>query len=63
MTRIMIEETGRVIAHALPTLDPTLYEDLEPRISADELQRRRQRASRTYTTAEVLSHLNAGASK
>jgi hypothetical protein len=53
----LIDEAGRVVARVLPTLDPALYEDLEPRLSAEELQRRRQRTSRTYTTAEVLSHL------
>ena len=53
----LIDEAGRVVARVLPTLDPTLYEDLEPRISTEELQRRRQRTSRTFTTAEVLDHL------
>jgi hypothetical protein len=35
----------------------SLYEGLEPQITGEELQRRKQNKGKTYTTAEVLTHL------
>jgi len=40
----------------VPPLEP-YWVDLEPQISEEELQRRRQSTERTYTTAEVLARL------
>ncbi len=52
------DQSGRVLGRFFPVLDPSLYEGLEPQISEEERQRRRQsREERTYTTAEVLAHL------
>lgn len=51
------ESSGRVLARLLPAIDPSQYEGLEPRISEEELQRRKQHKGKTYTTAEVLAHL------
>jgi hypothetical protein len=51
------DESGRVLARVLPTIDRSQYEELEPQISCEELQRRKQNKGRTYTTAEVVSHL------
>lgn len=51
------DESGRVIARLFPTLDPSQYEPMEPQISKEELQRRKQSKGKTYSTAEVLAHL------
>lgn len=51
------DESGRVIGRTFAELDPSLYEGLEPQISAEELAKRMQHKGKTYTTAEVLAHL------
>ena len=51
------DESGRVIARLFPTLDPSQYEPMEPQISKEELQRRKQSKGKTYSTAEVLARL------
>jgi hypothetical protein len=51
------DEAGQVLGRFLPVLDRSLYEDLEPQISPEELQRRKQTKDKSYTTAEVLKHL------
>ena len=51
----LCDEAGRVLARLIPVLDPTQYEPVEPQITAEELQRRRQEPE--YSTAEVLAHL------
>jgi len=53
----LCDESGRVLAHLLPAVNSALYEGLEPQISREELQRRKQNKGKTYTTAEVLAHL------
>jgi hypothetical protein len=53
----LCDESGRVLARVLPAFDPSLYENLEPQISREELERRKQNKGKTYTTAEVLAHL------
>jgi hypothetical protein len=53
----LCDESGHVLARVLPVMDPALYEGLEPQISEEELQRRWQSKGKTYTTAEVLAHL------
>jgi len=53
----LCDESGRVLARLLPTVDSSLYEGLEPQISREELLRRKQNKGKTYTTAEVLAHL------
>jgi hypothetical protein len=53
----LCDESGRVLARVLPTIDPSLYEGLEPQISKEELQRRKQQKGKTYSTAEVLAYL------
>jgi hypothetical protein len=51
------DESGRVVARVLPALDRLQHEGLDPRISKEELTRRKQHKGKTYTTAEVLAHL------
>jgi len=52
----LCDESGRVLARVIPQLDPAQY-DLEPQITQEEIRRRRQSSERTYSTAEVLAHL------
>ncbi len=49
----LCDELGRVLARLLPTLDPSQYEGLEPRISREELQRRKQNKGKAYTTGSI----------
>ncbi len=51
------DESGRVLGRFLPILDLSQYEPLEPQISQEEIQRRKQNKGKTYPTAEVLDHL------
>lgn len=51
------DEAGHLLGRFLPAFDPSLYEELTPPISEEELQRRRQSKEKTYTTAEVLAYL------
>jgi hypothetical protein len=55
----LCDESGRVLARVVPTLDPSEYEDLEPQISEEEMRRRVEHRGRTYTTAEVLAYLES----
>ena len=54
----LCDESGLVIARIVPSVDLSEY-DLEPQISKEELLRRMQSNERTYTTAEVLAHLES----
>ena len=47
----LYDKAGQVLGCFLP------YEGREPQISPEELQRRKQNKGKTYTTAEVLPHL------
>jgi hypothetical protein len=51
------DESGRAVAIVSPHYDPSEYENLEPHISEEELDRRRQYKGKTYTTEEVLAYL------
>jgi hypothetical protein len=53
----LCDDEGRVLGRFLPTIDPSLYEGLESPLSREELQRRKQSKGKTYSTAEVLKHL------
>lgn len=53
----LCDQEGRVLARLLPAMDPYCHEGLQPTISREELQRRKQNKEKTYTTAEVLAHL------
>lgn len=50
-------QSGRVLGRFHPTFDLSQYEPLEPQITPEELQRRKQSNKKWYTTAEVLAHL------
>ena len=51
------DESGRVIARLFPTAVPSELEATEPPISKEELLRRKQSKGKTYSTTEVLVHL------
>jgi hypothetical protein len=50
----LCDNSGHVLGHFLPDV---VDEGREPQIGAEELQRRKQNKGKTYTTAEVLAHL------
>jgi hypothetical protein len=51
------DESGQILARVFPMLDLSQYEPLEPQISREEMQRRKQSKGKRYTTAEVLAYL------
>jgi hypothetical protein len=52
------DESGAVLARLVPVLGPAEYEGAEPRVSKEELERRKQeKGGKTYSTAEVLAYL------
>jgi hypothetical protein len=53
----LCDESGRVLGRFLPTIDPAHYDGLDPQISREEFERRKRNKGNTYTTAEVLDHL------
>ncbi len=53
----LCDAEGRVVARVIPVPAPALSEGLEPPLSREERQQRKQEKSKTYTTAEVLAHL------
>jgi hypothetical protein len=52
----LCDDSGRVLAHLIPSLDPSRY-NLEPQISSEEALRRLHAKEKSYTTAEVLAYL------
>jgi hypothetical protein len=52
----LCDAQGRVLGRFYPQLEPSEY-NLEPQITKEELQRRKQSGEKTYTTAEVLAYL------
>lgn len=52
------DESGRVLARVVPQPDLSDYELTEPRISTEEL-RRRKNSDQWYATTEVLDHLRS----
>jgi hypothetical protein len=54
----LVDESGRVLARVVPAIESELG-PLEPRISEEELKRRRSRGRKTHTTVEVLAHLKS----
>ena len=53
----LCDEAGRVVGRVLPVHDMDQYEPREPQVSDEELDRRSRSDEKTYTTAEVLAHL------
>lgn len=52
----MCDENGKVIARVTPVYDPDRFGPLEPQVSTDELDRRRE-SRKWHTTDDVLQHL------
>jgi hypothetical protein len=53
----VVEDSGRIVGRFFPNLDPAKYEGLECPFSDEEIARRKASKGKTYTTAEVLAHL------
>src|SRR5262249_44298587 len=53
----IIDESGRLLGYFIPAVDRELYEGLEVPVSNEEL-RRAERETKSYSTAEVIAHLN-----
>jgi hypothetical protein len=53
----LCDESGRILGQFLPAFNPDEYEGLEPPISEEEIQARMKSKGKTYSTAEVLAHL------
>ena len=53
----LCDESGKVFGRFFPAVDLSQYEPLEPQVSEEELDRREKSNEKTYTTAEVLAHL------
>jgi hypothetical protein len=51
----LCDESGRILARLIPAPEPSLFEPVEPQLSAEELQRRR--AEPDVSTADVLAYL------
>jgi hypothetical protein len=51
------DESGHVLGRFIPAPDPSHYTGLEPQISREELERRKRSKGKTFSTAEVLQHL------
>lgn len=51
------DQDGRVLGKFLPTFNPDEYEGLKSPISEQEIEARMKSKGKTYTTAEVLAHL------
>ena len=52
----LCDESGHVLARVVPVLEP-VDDVAEPQISKEEWQRRMAQKGKTYSTAEVLAHL------
>ena len=52
----LVDPRGRVLGTFRPPVDRSLYRDLQPPLSIDELRRRAHQPN-GYTTDEVLRHL------
>lgn len=50
------DESGNFLGRFIPALDHSQY-NLQPQISRQEAERRRQSQEKTYTTSEVLAYL------
>ena len=53
----LCDESGKIIGRFHPVYDKAFYDQLQPEISNEELEKRFASNERRYTTAEVLAHL------
>jgi hypothetical protein len=55
----LCDKEGHVLGRFTPAVDPVLYEGMVPEISKEELEKRRQskQVGKSYTTDEVIAHL------
>ena len=55
----LCDASGQVLARVVPTAMQVRPEDLIPPIDEEEIERRRNSTSPSYTTEEVLRHLES----
>ncbi|MGL4551707.1 MAG: hypothetical protein ACRC33_11000 [Gemmataceae bacterium] len=55
----LVGPDGQVVGRVRPPLIPPGWEPSSPGITEEELERRRKSGGRTFTTAEVLKHLES----
>ena len=55
----LCDASGLVVAKVTPVNDAATYRGYEPRLSREEIEERSKNIGRTYTTAEVLKHLES----
>jgi hypothetical protein len=55
----LCDESGKIIAHVIPVLDPADYEPVPPPELTEEELRAIEQSSRWYTSEEVLKHLES----
>jgi hypothetical protein len=55
----LCDESGKVLAHVIPALDPADYEPVPPPKLSEEELRAIEQSSRWYTSEEVLKHLES----
>jgi hypothetical protein len=51
------DQSGKIVGHFTPIIDPADFELFGPEISEEELRRRIESKEPRYTTAEVLQYL------
>lgn len=53
----LCDKSGRVLGRFVPALDHSDWQPASPDITEEELDERERSASKTYSTAQVLRHL------
>lgn len=55
----LCDESGKIIAHVIPAIDPADYEPVPPPELSQEELRTIEQSSRWYTSEQVLKHLES----
>ncbi|MHB1424239.1 MAG: hypothetical protein ACYC3I_13770 [Gemmataceae bacterium] len=55
----LCDPSGQVLGQFIPKVDLSRYEPLEPQVSEEELDRRQNQETESYTTEEVLAYLKS----
>jgi hypothetical protein len=55
----LADTSGKVIGRFVPEVDASEWEQLTPDVSEEELDRRESANEKTFTTAEVIKHLES----
>ncbi len=55
----LCDESGKIVAHVIPVLDPDDWEPVPPPELSEEELKKRENSSRWYTSDEVRRHLES----